>query len=55
MVQSNNGPVPIGAFTRIVPASRVDSIQRINMDETVFIMANSEDGFLSDDPNTNHR
>lgn len=49
MVQSNNGPVPIGAFTRIVPASRVDSIQRINMDETVFIMANSEDGFLPDD------
>ena len=49
MVQSDNGPVPIGAFTRIVPASRVDSIQRINMDETVFIMANSEDGFLPDD------
>ena len=49
MVQSNNGPVPIGAFTRIVSASRVDSIQRINMDETVFIMANSEDGFLPDD------
>ena len=49
MVQSNNGPVPIGAFVRIVPASRVDSIQRINMDETVFIMANSEDGFLPDD------
>ena len=49
MVQSNNGPVPIGAFTRVVPASRVASIQRINMDETVFIMANSEDGFLPDD------
>lgn len=48
-INTLNGPVPINSFTRRVAKPRVDSIQRIDMKETVFILANTEDGFLVDD------
>ena len=48
-VDSRYGPVPIGSFTNIIAAERVDSIQRIDMKETVFVLANSQDGYLPDD------
>ena len=48
-VDSRYGPVPISSFTNIIAAERVDSIQRIDMKETVFVLANSQDGYLPDD------
>lgn len=41
--------VPIGSFSERVAKPRVDAIQRIDMLETVFILANSEVGYLPDD------
>ena len=48
-VNTPNGPVPISSFSERVPKPRVDTIQRIDREETVFILANSEVGYLADD------
>ena len=48
-INTPNGPVPISSFAKRVAKPRVDAIQRVNMIETVFILANSEDGYLPDD------
>ena len=47
-VNTSAGPVPISNFTQRVAKPRVDAIQRMDMVETVFIMANTEDGYLTD-------
>jgi multidrug efflux pump len=47
-VNTSAGPVPISSFTQRTAKPRVDAIQRFDMVETVFIMANTEDGYLSD-------
>ncbi len=47
-VNTPNGAVPIGSFSQRVAKPRVDAIQRIDMVETVFILANSEEGYLPD-------
>jgi multidrug efflux pump len=51
-VNTANGPVPISSFSKRVAKPRVDAIQRYDMAETVFILANSEDGYLPDDQTT---
>jgi len=51
-VNTPNGPVPISSFSKRVAKPRVDAIQRYDMAETVFILANSEDGYLPDDQTT---
>ena len=51
-VNTQAGPVPISSFSQRVPRPRVDAIQRIDMLETVFILANTEDGYLSDKQTT---
>jgi multidrug efflux pump len=51
-VNTNAGPVPISSFTQRIAKPRVDAIQRFDMVETVFIMANTEDGYLSDNQTT---
>ena len=51
-VNTPNGAVPIGSFSQRVAKPRVDAIQRFDMAETVFILANSEDGYLPDDQTT---
>jgi multidrug efflux pump len=51
-VNTPNGPVPIGSFSQRVAKPRVDAIQRFDMAETVFILANSEDSYLPDDQTT---
>ena len=48
-VNTPNGAVPIGSFSQRVARPRVDAIQRFDMVETVFILANSEKGYLPDD------
>lgn len=48
-VNTPNGAVPIGSFSQRVARPRVDAIQRFDMVETVFILANSEEGYLPDD------
>jgi multidrug efflux pump len=48
-VNTPGGAVPIGSFSQRVAKPRVDAIQRIDMAETVFILANSEEGYLPDD------
>lgn len=48
-INTPNGAVPIGSFSERVAKPRVDAIQRIDMVETVFILANSEEGYLPDD------
>ena len=48
-INTSNGSVPVNSFIRRVAKPRVDSIQRIDMKETVFILANTEEGFLVDD------
>jgi len=48
-VNTPSGAVPIGSFSKRVAMPRVDSIQRIDMAETVFVLANSEEGYLPDD------
>ena len=47
-VNTANGAVAIGRFAERQARSRVDAIQRIDMMETVFILANTEDGYLTD-------
>ena len=51
-VNTSAGPVPISSFTQRIAKPRVDAIQRFDMVETVFIMANTEDGYLSDNQTT---
>ena len=48
-INTSNGSVPVNSFIRRVAKPRVDSIQRIDMKETVFVLANTEEGFLVDD------
>ena len=48
-INTPSGAVPIGSFSERVAKPRVDAIQRIDMVETVFILANSEAGYLPDD------
>jgi multidrug efflux pump len=47
-VNTQSGPVPISSFSERVAKPRVDAIQRIDMLETVYILANTEDGYLAD-------
>jgi multidrug efflux pump len=51
-VNTQAGPVPISSFSERVAKPRVDAIQRIDMLETVFILGNTEDGYLSDNQTT---
>jgi multidrug efflux pump len=51
-VNTNAGPEPLISFTQRIAKPRVDAIQRFDMVETVFIMANTEDGYLSDNQTT---
>jgi multidrug efflux pump len=48
-VNTINGPVPISSFSKRVAKPRIDSIQRIQMRETTFVLANTEEGYLADD------
>jgi len=47
-VNTQAGPVPISSFSQRIAKPRVDAIQRIDMLETVYILANTDDGYLSD-------
>ena len=47
-VNTAKGAVPISSFTQRQAKARVDTIQRIDMLETVLVLANTEDGFLAD-------
>ena len=47
-VNTAEGAVPISSFTQRQAKTRVDTIQRIDMVETVFVLANTEDGYLAD-------
>jgi multidrug efflux pump len=47
-VNTVEGAVPISSFTQRQAKTRVDTIQRIDMMETVFVLANTEDGYLAD-------
>ena len=47
-VNTAEGAVPISSFTQRKAKARVDTIQRIDMLETVLVLANSEDGFITD-------
>ena len=47
-VNTPQGAVPISSFTQRQAKARVDTIQRIDMLETVLVLANTEDGFLTD-------
>jgi multidrug efflux pump len=47
-VNTAEGAVPISSFTQRQAKTRVDTIQRIDMMETVFVLANTEDGYLPD-------
>ncbi len=47
-VNTQSGPVSISSFSERVAKPRVDAIQRIDMLETVYILANTEDGYLAD-------
>lgn len=47
-INTPKGPVPISSFSERVAKPRVDAIQRFDMVETVFILANSEEGYLPD-------
>jgi multidrug efflux pump len=51
-INTPNGPVPISSFSQRVAKPRVDAIQRFDMVETVFILANSEEGYLPDNQTT---
>ena len=48
-VNTPQGAVPVGSFSQRLARPRVDAIQRIDMVETVFILANAEEGYLPDD------
>ena len=47
-VNTPQGAVPISSFTQRQAKARVDTIQRIDMLETVLVLANTEEGFLTD-------
>lgn len=47
-VNTPSGAVPIASFTERLAKKRVDSIQRVDLRETVFVLANSEEGFVTD-------
>ena len=47
-VNTPQGAVPVSSFSERLARPRVDAIQRIDMVETVFILANSEEGYLAD-------
>jgi multidrug efflux pump len=47
-VNTANGSVPISSFTQRQAKNRVDAIQRIDQLESVFILANTEDNYLTD-------
>ena len=47
-VNTVNGAVPISSFTKREAKNRVDAIQRIDRLESVFILANTEEGYLTD-------
>ena len=47
-VNTLNGAVPISSFTERKAKNRVDAIQRIDRLESVFILANTEDNYLTD-------
>jgi multidrug efflux pump len=51
-INTPSGPVPISSFSKRVAKPRVDAIQRFDMVETVFILGNSEEGYLPDDQTT---
>lgn len=48
-VESAAGSVPVSHFTQRLPAPRVDVIQRLDMQESVMVMAFTEEGYLIDD------
>lgn len=48
-VNTAEGPVAISSFTQRQAKARVDTIQRVDMMETVFVLANTDDGYLTDD------
>ena len=47
-VNTVDGGVAISSFTQRQAKARVDTIQRIDMMETVFVLANTDDGYLAD-------
>jgi len=47
-VNTATGSVPIGSFTQRQAKPRVDAIQRMDMMESVFIFANTEEGYVTD-------
>ena len=47
-VNTVDGGVAISSFTQRQAKARVDTIQRIDMMETVFVLANTDDGYLTD-------
>jgi len=47
-VNTAKGAVPISSFTERQAKPRVDTIQRIDMMESVFVLANTEDDYLTD-------
>jgi len=47
-VNTANGSVAISSFTQRQAKARIDTIQRIDMMETVFVLANTDDGYLAD-------
>jgi len=47
-VNTADGAVPISSFTQRQAKARVDTIQRIDRLESVFVLANTEDGYLTD-------
>jgi multidrug efflux pump len=47
-VNTVDGSVAISSFTERQAKARVDTIQRIDMMETVLVLANTEDGYLAD-------
>ena len=47
-VNTEDGAVPISSFTQRQARARVDTIQRIDMMESVFVLANTDDGYLTD-------
>ncbi|MAH73523.1 MAG: acriflavin resistance protein [Cellvibrionales bacterium TMED49] len=49
LVNSALGSVPIGIFTERRPVDKIDTINRLDMQESVMVMAFSEKGFLIDD------
>ncbi|TFH67425.1 efflux RND transporter permease subunit [Gammaproteobacteria bacterium LSUCC0057] len=47
-VNTANGAVPISSFTQRVAKPRVDTIQRVDLRETIFVLANTEEGYVTD-------